>query len=333
MRELTKILKTNKGDIGNIYVISSEDEHILNGFRDKFISKFTDKGSFNYSEVNDDVDDFGKVLKNKANTLPVMANKRFIITKCREVFTKKTEHDEILIRLFEDFPATTVLLIVVYGKIDGRIKLGKTVKKAGEVVKVDPLTNRNLQDWIRNQFRQRNCTVDNATIALLEKSFNNDLERLKNEIEKITLYNIEKQQVTIDDVRLIISKDKVLEDKAIFDLTDALGARDKEKALSLFDEMVIQGEHPLGILAMLHRQVKLLLSSKSLKDQGKNYKAAAKMLKQHPYPIQKCYQQVNNFTEKKLESMLEGLLNADLAIKTGKYQEPKVAVEMFFFNF
>ena len=334
MSQKMKILNKNLKELESIHLIYSNEKYLLEEFRKKFENEFIseDIRDFNLNYLDDDKSNFVQSLASKSKTLPTFAEKRFIIANCKNYFLNKSSEDNKLTRLFNDFPTKTILLLLVNGEVDKRLKVNKAVKNNGVILKLNPPKYQNLDNWIRKKFQEKGKSVDKAGINLLEEMFSNNLQLLENEIEKIVSCFLKKKSITKKDIRKIISRDSSLKENVIFSLTDALSERNKEKAVTLFNEMIVNGENPLMILSMIKRQIRLLIQVKELKNKGYKHKKIASILKEHPYPIKKCFYQVDNFQAEELDILLERFLEANLDILTGKYKEKKVAIEMAILN-
>ena len=113
----------------------------------------------------------------------------------------------------------------------------------------------------------------------------------------------------------------------VFDLVDALGRRDGQTAARTLHRLLDAGEHPLGLLAMVVRQFRLLIQVKELKAEGANPQTIAKTLGIHPFPARKLHTQATYFTGEQLEVVYRHLLDSDLAIKSGEI-EADVALDL-----
>jgi len=334
LSQTDNILNKKLNDLKSIYLIYSEEKYLLEEFRKKFEDKFIgDKiRDFNLNYLDDDNSDFILKLKNNSRTLPTFSDKRFIIANCKNYFTQKNSVDSELINLFSNFPDTTILLLLVEGEIDKRIKVNKMIKKNGVIVELNPPKYKNLDNWIRKKFNDQEKRIDKKSINLLEEMFSNNLQLLENEIEKINSCFLDKKSIKVNDIKKIISRDKTMKENIIFSLTDALSERNKEEAITLFNEMINNGENPLMILSMIKRQLRLLIQVKELKSKGYKHKKIANILNEHPYPIKKCYYQVDNFRDNELDILLERFLEANIDILSGKFKEKKVALEIAMLN-
>ncbi len=317
--------KLKKINLKPVYLIYGEDNYLIDNYIEEFLKKIPDSHTV---YLDDGEEDFLKKLNKSITTIPLMSNKRVIISNCNKYFTAAQKNDKLLRKILNKLNDQVVLLIIVKGKINKRLGVVNDIKKAGKLINLKPPRYKQLDKWIRERFKEQGKTIDSKSLKLLEHLFNNQLQRLDSEIEKICVYNINKKNLNYNDIKDVVSKDRMLADNVIFSFVDALCMRQKKKALILLKEMLKDGEVPLRILANIVWQMKLLIQVKELKEKGNNIKGIAKTLKQHPYPVEKAFKKCENFTEEELEIILEKLLQANVDIVSGKYNNPKISLEM-----
>ncbi len=317
-----KILKKNIDELSSIYLLHGEDTYLMDEFIKKFLDNFAEQKlkDFNLNIIEEDENLVNKLL-NSAKTLPFMAEKRIIVVKSYDLFRKKFKDSNLILNLIEDFPESTIVLFVSYKKPKKNLKIYKRIKKSGEVLNFSALKYKKLDDWIAKQFKTRDYQINRSAIKLLEEAFNNNLQRLTSEIDKIITFVGEKKEVSKNDVKLIISKDWLIKETILFDFVDAIGQRKTDLALKLLESMMEEGRDAKQILGMIARQIRLMLQSKVLAEEGMRAEAIAKRLKQHPYPIKKCLRQSHNFSIESLELALEKLFESDCRLVTGSDQK------------
>ena len=110
-------------------------------------------------------------------------------------------------------------------------------------------------------------------------------------------------------------------------MVDALGRRDGRTAAQTLHRLLEAGEHPLGLLAMVVRQFRLLIQVKELRTEGASSQEIANALGLHPFPASKLHNQANHFTAAQLETVYRHLLDTDVAIKSGEI-EAEVALDL-----
>lgn len=101
-------------------------------------------------------------------------------------------------------------------------------------------------------------------------------------------------------------------------MVDALGQRKTRQATIVLHRLFDLGEHPLGLMAMIVRQFRLLIEVKELVDAGKRPGDIARDLRQAPFVVDKLTRQARPFTMPQLERIYHQLLDLDVAIKSGE---------------
>ena len=88
-----------------------------------------------------------------------------------------------------------------------------------------------------------------------------DLQALVNEIDKLILYAGKDKSIPDSAIGLMLSASR---QHKIFDLTDALGARNTRRALELLQNILDMGENPLAVVNIMARHFRQLLVVKDL---------------------------------------------------------------------
>lgn len=174
-----------------------------------------------------------------------------------------------------------------------------------------------LPNWIQQQARDEGGEISWDASRELAGLAGNDLRLLHQEIEKLLLY-ADGRPVTETDVRTLVSRAR---EASVFDLVDYVGRREVDEALRLLHHLLDEGEPPLRLLAMLARQVRILLQVSELRSNRMTQEQIAKQLKLHPYVVQKGLAQAPNFTLQQLEKAHALLVETDWMIKTGEMED------------
>jgi len=219
-------------------------------------------------------------------------------------------------------PSTTVLFFVenkVIAASQAILKLARAQEGNGAefVRQFDPPKDAELPGWIHRWVRGKKGTIGGEAVTLLAALVGNDLRLLDQEIEKLLLYAGERQ-ISSDDVRALVSRAR---ETSIFDLVDCVGRRQADESLRLLHGMLEDGEHPLYLLTMLARQVRILIQVSELRDRRLSESEMTSRLKLHPYVVKKGLAQARNFTLAQLEAAHQWVVETDWAIKTGKMED------------
>jgi DNA polymerase-3 subunit delta len=177
--------------------------------------------------------------------------------------------------------------------------------------------DRDLPPWIRQRALDHGGNISREAASLLAALVGSDLRSLDQEIDKLLLY-ADGRPVDAEDVRTLVSRAR---DTNIFALVDSVGRRQTDRALRLLHGLLDDGEAPLYLLAMLARQVRILIQVSELRDEGLSQHEIASRLKLHPYVVEKGLAQARNFEMSQLEAAHQRLVETDWAIKTGKTED------------
>lgn len=117
-------------------------------------------------------------------------------------------------------------------------------------------------------------------------------------------------------------------DADMFQLMDAVSMRQVKKALALLEESFAGGEHPLGLLAMLQRQFRILALVRDASANQPSPNELARTLKLHPFVVQKSLSQVRGFTAEELRAANARLLDIEMQSKSSSL-DPRLLITTF----
>lgn len=174
-----------------------------------------------------------------------------------------------------------------------------------------------VPNWIQQRAQGEGGEISWDASRELAGLAGNNLRLLDQEIEKLLLY-ANGEPVTEKDVRALVS---LAREASVFDLVDHVGRREADKALRLLHRLLDGEQHPLRLLAMITRQVRILIQVSELQADRMTPDQLAKRLKLHPYVVKKGLAQAANFTMSQLEDAYALLVDTDWKIKTGDMED------------
>lgn len=233
---------------------------------------------------------------------------------------------EALRQYLPNIPESTCL-ILLEDNVDKRTGLYKTIQKLGLHIHLDHLGEEELTGWVIKGFRQSRKTIQPDAAEYLVSISDPDMYSLRNEIFKIIQYTGDRQTVTMDDVRAVAT---VTIKSVIFDLMDAVAARDRAKALAYLDDMLSLKEPEQKILAMIAKQTGEMLKLRILMDRRLPPSQIGRYFPgKHPYAFRKLTEQAERADRAYLAGFLKKCAEADQAWKSGK-TTPRLSLEMLF---
>ncbi len=267
-------------------------------------------------------------LRNACEAIPFLADRRLVIVEglLSRLQQKGDRFLKGLLELLPRLPETTRLIFVEDRPLpDGHpvLRLAQEHPR-GYARRFDLPDARELPRWIERRVRRHGGRIAPQAAARLAEVIGSDLRLLDQEILKLVTYVGPEREITVEDVARLVP---YVQQAVVFDLVDALGRRDGRTAASTLQRLLDGGEHPMGILAMIVRQFRLLIQVAELRRAGENGTTIARILNLHPYPARKLYVQSTNFTPAQLEQIYRHLLATDAEIKQGNLA-PEIALDL-----
>ncbi|NLU36481.1 MAG: DNA polymerase III subunit delta [Clostridiales bacterium] len=263
-------------------------------------------------------------------TLPFLSDKRIVVVKDYTGLTgKKPEDEDQLIKYLEQVSDSTCLIFYTRGGADKKRALYKAIAKYGHAVEFERLSHSDLIKWTRKRFRLNKLKISDEDLEYFILQAGNNLEDIKNEVEKLASYAGKSDLITREAIDKLITPSP---EYTVFQFIDAVSAKRKATALEQMEILLEQEQSVFGILALIARQLKIMLLCKSYDEMGYNLtqiqnKLKAEPYKLHPYSVKKGMQQSRGFTKEQLLRGLNLCLELDYGIKSGKIKD-RLGIEL-----
>jgi DNA polymerase-3 subunit delta len=151
---------------------------------------------------------------------------------------------------------------------------------------------------------------------LLARFVGSKLWIMASEVDKLVLFT-RGRRIEEADVRAVVS---YAQEANVFAMVDAILEFRAGVAQERLQQLLKQGAVPAFLLVMLSRQVQLLVRVKELKRQGKPASAIqGKLGLTSDFVLRKALEQADKYSLARLREVYHKLLEADLSIKTGRY--------------
>lgn len=310
-----------KGNVSPVYLLTGEDVYRKNLVIAK-IKEILQPDDFNFFQDQADKADLGEVLA-MANTAPVFSNMRLIVLTGIEKLRK--EPKEALVRYVEN-PLETTTLVLTHND-SKKLKTDKTLTAScGCVVNFDELKREELALWVRGKMKERGLNGNFDAVDLLCESVGSELAALENEIEKLYLYTLEREDKTItkEDVLDCIGFSK---EENPFELANAILACNKNKAVQLVDKLLDDGEEPVAVLSKMTYPILKMARIKRMSEAGL---APAEILRAaglFPWESRLVGQARNFPAQKQFVAVLNKMIDADASFKSSQAGDPKITLK------
>ena len=221
------------------------------------------------------------------------------------------------------------MLLFVEEQVDKRNKLYKKVKDLGYVAELSRQPESQLKTWIFQILKRENRKITKGAMELLLSSVGDDMELIKNELDKLIAYTEGREGIVPADVEAVCS---VQITGKIFDMITNIAAGRQKAALDEYYDLLALKEPPMRILFLIARQFNQLLSVKELMSIGKGKDEIAKKVGLQPFVAGKVMTQARAFSGEKLRSYVEKCVSCEEAVKTGRLND-QLAAELVIMEF
>lgn len=270
-------------------------------------------------------------LRGAALALPFLTERRLVIVEdALQPYQGrgKQKAREELLALLDSLPPTTALVLIIpdarkykrgayhwetFHEKHWLIQWAAEAKGRSLVVDCALPSEAEMINWVRGKAAHLGGSFSPRAAATLVEYVGNNTQRAAQEIEKLLTYVAFQRPVDDDDVRRLTAQDQQGD---IFELVDALGSREGEKALKILHILLEEGEL-LQIFGMITRQFRLLIQACEILEAGGTEENVRSQLNLHPFVAQKITGQARYFTLSALDVIYQQLLKIDVDGKTG----------------
>lgn len=259
------------GGPANVYIFFGEETYLMQQAVEQLRALLVPAGfeEFNYHRLT------GKgltvqELTEAVEAMPMMSQSTFVTVTDMDVFKLDEAQRTALVSLLEDFPEYCTLVFLYRQlpyKKDGKLKkLTAAVAAHTTEIEFAPQGRQKLQKWVRRRFAAFDKELDDNAIDHLLFTCGSLMGGLVPEINKIAAY-AKGKRVTVADIDAVA--DPVL-DARIFDMTNAVTARDYDRAAAVLAELLRMQTEPIAILAVLGRELRQLYTARLALDGKKD---------------------------------------------------------------
>lgn len=273
---------------------------------------------FNETEFSLDVSDNIKSALSAAEQLPMMAAKRVVrITDVRVSTsamkdTLKEDTEQMVVDYLKN-PSQSTVVIFVADELNGTRKLTKLLTAHSVAVEFKRLENADLFKWADDHIRDAGSEADDQTVRHLLNTTGDDVRRLTNEIEKLSVAALPGKLITKELIDSLVPNSREISN---FGLTDNLVAGRNAEAIRVLQKVLDDGAEPLALLGLIASNYRRLLIAKEMFANGSSRSDVVSVSKAYG-PGQDAFLSLARRVEtSKIVAAIGRIAKTDLAIKT-----------------
>lgn len=302
------------GEFARIYLLYGEERYLVNQYRDKLLEALVDK---------DDNLNFMKFAGNGINTtelidfcneMPFFADRRVVLVENSGLF--KNSNEDFAKKLVEIEETSVVIFVEM--DVDTRYKLFKAVDKNGEALEFVTPDEKMMVTWVKSLFRAENVATTDIAIYRIIEAAHMDMNCIRNEVDKMISYAGDTKQVSEQDVDLLCSQDA---ESKVYQMIDFIIAKQKEKACSLYHDLLENKEAAIMINSCIMRQFNKLLLVKMALSGGAQDACLAKIAGCPVWAVKNYKAQCKGYSTAQLKEIVETCQDMDYKLKTGQVMD------------
>lgn len=295
----------------SLYLLMGEETFLVQEAVQLLKTKSVDPGTVEFNcDVFDASETSAGVVKDAAESLPMMSARRMVVY--RGVDDLKDKDWEVLYPLFER-PVESTTFVLTCDSLDKRKKFYKKLSEASVLVELKRPFDSQLFDWIDYLAFRQQLEVTRDAAQLLKQFVGTNLTELNNEISKLKDYLGERRRIEANDVMQVVSHTRV---DRIFDLTDAIGRRDRVSALQCLANLLENGQNEIGALAMITRHFRILSELKEGHREGMTGPRLSTKAGIPAFLLTQYLEQLRQWDDGKIQQTFAVLLETDRALKS-----------------
>lgn len=312
MDEVVRIVNEIKqGNIKPIYFLMGEEPYYidkLTEFIEESILTDDEKG-FNQMVLYGKDVSIEEIIGN-AKRYPMMADRQVVVVKEAQELSRTIDKLE---NYAENPQPTTVLVFAYkYKTLDKRKKLTKLLGKHGLVYESKKMYENQVGEWIKRLLSGKGYAIEPKAAAMLVEFLGNDLSRISNELDKLTIIVPKGGTIT---PKIIEDNIGFSKDFNVFELRKAIGEKDQLKAYRIIDHFSQNPkDNPLVMtVGLVFGFFSQLLQYHGLPD--KSPSNVAKALRVNPYFVKDYDIAFRNYPMKKVSAIVAALRDIDVKSK------------------
>jgi DNA polymerase-3 subunit delta len=307
-------------------VLLGTDSYLREMCRNKIIEACVPEAAREWALARIAVQDSGwdEVLQ-RAQTMPMLAQRQVIIVEGVESLEKLGEktRDEVVEALAKYFesPAPFSVLLFEASSMDKRQRYSKLLAEHALLVELT-IGGESAAALAAQMAKDCGAEIDREAAALLAEILNSEPSRMRIEIEKLATYVGKGQRITSVEVEeLVVAARK----NTVWQLADMLAGRRRDSALAFLDNLLREGEEPIGLVGGITWMYRKLIEARDL-PAGTSGFQAARALGMNPAAAETAVRQAHRIPKKDLLAGLVALAEADSQLKSSN-PDPRALME------
>jgi DNA polymerase III subunit delta len=268
-----------------------------------------DSEAFDYSEFDAGKASVDEIME-AAGTFPMVSLRRLVFVTDAEKL-KDPDQDALLDSLANLTKRS--MLVLLAEELDHRKRFYRALRDKYCVAEFSKLKGMALEQWAEAYIHKQGYRISSSMIKQIVELVGSDQQTLVSELEKLMLFSGKEKEISRNTVEELVHASR---QHGIFELINAVGQRDRAKALSSLGNLLTMGEHPLKIVTMMARHCRQILIAKEGLLQGANPREIASAAQIPSFILDQFIRQARAVDESSMREMFIRLAAMDKRLKS-----------------
>jgi DNA polymerase-3 subunit delta len=267
----------------------------------------------------------------QAQTLPMLSPQQVVFLEDAEAIEefadKKREQAVEQLQAYLDDPAPFTVFVIEAAHLDQRMKVAKLLTEKTMVVQVglgdDPgQRNAAAVALARTLANERGVEFEKGAAEDLADCVSADLQRLKTEIEKLSMFAGERKTIRLEDVATMVISGRTT---TVWEMANMIAARQGKRALDFLDRLLRAGDDPLSLLGAMSWMYRKLVEASEVQGAVNGWQAA-RALQMAPEKAELAVRNARKISKSRLLAGMPAFQVADSRLKGGS-EDPRAVME------
>ncbi len=325
--------RIKKNEFAPLYLLHGDEPYYLDQIVDLLETQVLPAGARDFNQFVV----FGKDLNvagllSYAKRFPMLSDRQLVLVKeAQDLAGLEAKDTSKFLEEYALNPLTSTVLALVFKQpVDERKAWVKAFEQKGIVVASRKLYDSKIPEWVTEYCYERGVKISPKATQLLAESVGNDLKRLANELDKILLNLMLRDEINAEVVERFVG---ISRDYNNFELQKAVLQQDVTKANRIARHFTANPkDNPLApTLLVLYNFFSKLLVVHTSPDRSE--KVLAAQLGVNPYFVKDYLTGIRAFPLPKVVQSLQALRRADAQAKgvdSGEMDEGAILTELIF---
>jgi DNA polymerase III subunit delta len=335
------IEKLAKGKPVGAIVLEGSDPYLRDLCRSKIIDSYVPEPMRDWALARISVrgGDWSEIFQ-RAETMPMLAPCQVVLIDGAETIQGRAKDGDAsdddnagesgddprkdTLKAFADYlekPAPFTVLVFEVPKLDHRQRLYKILAENALIVELS-LGNESAASLAAQMAKDLGAEIDRPAATLLAEILNSEPARIQLEIQKLASYVQGRGRITAADVEaLVVAARK----NTVWQLADMLATRRRDAALEFLDNLLREGEEPIGLVGVLAWMYRKLIEARDLPASISGFQAA-RTLGMRPDAAEAAVRNAHRIPKQDLINGLIALADADNQLKSSN-PNPRALME------